>query len=805
MSLMHRWKTLLQPANRLALIGLVLAGWTVLSIVQFVASVHALRDHRFAGPQWSFPSRVYSDALTLTPGRPLPMDYLLAHLKLRGYRAAEPPIRRPGTYAILPTGFEVFTRGIRDAQDPLGVRGPEHVRVTVAKNRIVKIERLGGLAGIPLTDSSGQAPRLEPVQIAMFSDDHDVRRAWVPLTSIPAVLRDAVLASEDRRFYHHFGIDFRSNARAVAANFKAHGVRQGASTITQQLARGLFLSRERTLFRKVREVFLAVGLEMLLSKDEILEMYMNSIYLGQEDVGGVAGVGEASRRYFDAQVETIELGQAAMLVGLIPAPNLYSPFKNPRLARERRDIVLNDMVETGALSPMEAELEKRRPLEVIAGRPKPGRFPSYTGYVREYLRTRLPAGAPEHGGLSIDTTLDPVWQMRAEEWLPRGVAAVGDTARTDSLEGAFVALDPKTGAVRAMVGGRRHAAGEFNRAFQAFRQPGSAIKPLVYAAALDPERTGTRFDAGSTVPDRMREFATPQGPWRPKNDEGEYHSQVTLAKALAKSLNVATANLVEDIQPRVVTRYAQRFGLKGLKAVASVGLGTSEVTLVGLTDAYTTFPNGGVRAEASPLRAVIGPNGRSFLDTSIKRTRVVPEPTAALMTGLLEDVVIFGVSNPLRKVYGFTRPVAGKTGTTNDFHDAWFVGFTPDVVAGVWVGYDTPRTLGAPAAEMALPVWAKVTTQLLQGYPPSEFESDQKLQLTWIDPYSGKLSTRSCPYTMRVPFLPGGAPRETCGVDHTADWAAKLARRAADSLGVARRDSLRTRVPFDSTIAVAGP
>ena len=791
-------KSRMTPAAIVRAAAITLAVLVALSALQFVVSVRALREHLSAGPEWAFPSRVYSDALTFDVGRPLPPDYLASHLALRGYREAKPPITRPGTYALLPQGLDVFARGIRDADDPLGIRGPEHFRVFVSQGRIVQVQRLGGLAAIPIADTS-KAPRLEPVQVATFFDDESVRRNWVPLSSIPRCLRDAVVASEDRRFYQHWGIDLRSNLRALVTNAKAGSVRQGGSTITQQLARGLFLSRERSVFRKVREVFLALGLERLLSKDEILEMYLNSIYLGQEESGGVAGVAEGARRYFDAPIETLELGQAAVLVGMIPAPNLYSPFRNPTLARQKRDLVLGDMVQTGMLDPERAAVERARPLEVTAGTPKPGRFPSFTSYVHEYLRSRLPEGAAEHSGLSIYTTLDPVWQMRVEESLSPSVGELDVGASGDSLQAAYVVLDPATGVVRAMVGGRRDVPGDFNRAFQALRQPGSAIKPVVYSAALDPDRRGIVLAPNSTVPDRLREFQTPQGPWRPRNDEGEYHNQVTLAKALAKSLNLATANLVEAIEPRVVSRYGERFGLRGLKPVPSVGLGTTEVTLIGLTDAYTTFPNGGVRWDASPLRAVMGPNGKPFCSLASKSTRVIPKQTASLMTGMLEDVVIFGVSNPLRKKYGFTRPVAGKTGTTNDYHDAWFVGFTPDLAAGVWVGYDQPKTLTAPASETALPVWAKVTSRLLRGVPPTEFASDRDLQYAWIDPWSGKLASSNCPSMMRVPFLPGTPPRDWCTLDHTADWEAKFAKRAADSLAAIGRSLTRGSAKADST------
>ena len=311
----------------------------------------------------------------------------------------------------------------------------------------------------------------------------------------------------------------------------------------------------------------------------------------------------------------------------------------------------------------------------------------------------------------------------------------------------------------------------------------------MYAAALDPRRGGRAFTPASTVPDERRVFATPEGPWSPRNDEADYHDEVTLAKALAKSLNLATANLVEQIGAGVVARYAERFGFGRVRAVPSIGLGTNEVTLLALTNAYATFPNGGTRFEASTLSGIADARGRALGRPAASPVRVIPAETAALMTGLLEDVVIFGVSYPLRKVYGFTRPVGGKTGTTNDYNDAWFVGFTPDVVAGTWVGFDQPRNLGAPAAEIALPVWAHIMTRLLDGFPAREFPSDRGLALAWIDPWSGGLAGPGCPSVMRVPFLPGTAPTEPCRRDHAADWEALRQARAADSLAALARDS----------------
>jgi membrane peptidoglycan carboxypeptidase len=621
------------------------------------------------------------------------------------------------------------------------------------------------------------------VVAALLMDEHRVRRTWVPLSRVPQVVRDAVVASEDRRFYRHQGLDLRSNARALLANLKAREVREGGSTITQQVARGLFLGPERTLGRKLREMALAIGLELLLDKNQILEIYLNLVYWGRSTGGGVAGISEAARWYFDQPVDSLRLAEAALLAGLIPSPNSTSPFREPRRALQRRNAVLGDMVAAGMLDTATATRARRLPLGVRRGKGPPEHFPSYVSYVREWLEREathaLPAGALERRGLAVLTALDPVWQTRAERALRDELDAQERWRGRQGapLQGAFVALDPGTGYVRALVGGRRPAAGDFNRATQARRQPGSSIKPLVYAAAL--ERGRGRLTPASRLPDLRREFATPQGPWSPRNDDGEYHETVTLAKALARSLNVATANLVERVGPANVARDAARLGVPGLKPVASIGLGTTEVTLLELTSAYACFPSGGWRRSPTPVRLALDGRGRPVAAVPPRAVRVLARPTAVLMTGLLEDVVIFGVSYPLRSTYGFYRGVAGKTGTTNDYKDAWFVGFTPDVVAGTWVGYDTPGSLGRPGAETALPAWARILRAMLEGFPARDFEDGGLLEKVWIDPWSGGLARHDCLRPMLVPFLAGSAPREFCERDHAAEWAAE---QAADSL-----------------------
>ncbi len=787
----------------------VVLGVCGMQFARFALEVRAFTERRATGPAWAFPSRVWSDALVLERGRSLPEGYLRDHLELRGYRKVGIP-RLPGEWAPAPGGVVLALRGFPVSFDPPVARhaapppGPERVRVRIVNGRIVGVHRVGAIAGFARPDSL-HAPCLEPVLIATVSDSDRVFRQWVPLARMPRALRLAVIASEDRRFRQHWGLDLKGNFRALATNLRAGGVRQGASTITQQLARGMFLGSERTMGRKLQEMAIAVGLEILLTKEQILEMYLNSVYLGRmgamggAGTRGIAGVGEAAWRMYGVPVDSLTLGQCATLVGTIPAPNLYSPLRRPDHAIRRRWSVLHDMLETGVLDSAVAFATVGEPLGV---RPSPApedRFPSSVSAIKQELASQIPKGALEHWGLDVFTSIDPVWQARAERELTRGVQAQeGWRGRASApLEGAFVLLDAGSGEVRALVGGRGDAPSQFNHVTQAKRQPGSAIKPVVYAAALDPRRGKPSFTPGSTVSDLRADFDTPEGPWRPRNDEGDYHDTVTLAKALAKSLNLATADLVQRIGAGTVSEYCERFGLGRPEAVASIGLGTHEVTPLALAGAYTVFPNGGWRREPRLVRAVRDGLGHSMGLRPRPRVEVLPAPTAALTRGLLEDVVIFGISNPLRSQYGFTRPCGGKTGTTNDYHDAWFVGFTPELAAAVWVGYDTPASLSRAASKVALPIWAGVMNALLEGFPATDFPPRDDIALAWIDPFAGGLARADCPAPLRVPFMVGTAPTAACSRDHTADWLAihsaqlsdSLARAVADS--TARADSIR--------------
>jgi len=770
------------------ILGALLTGAVViLLLVRFAAQVHAFRALHAEGPAWGFPSRIYSDAVPLVAGL-MPTPYLEAELGARGYvRTAAPP-PRPGTWARTSGGAEVFVRGFPDAPDPAGQGGPERVRLWLTDTAIVQVRRYGGAEGAPAPDAA-HPPRLEPVLMSVMLGGQNVRRTWVALDRIPQSVRDAIVTSEDRRFYGHFGVDVRAWLRALFTNVRAGDIRQGASTITQQLARGLFLGRERTFTRKLREAGLAVGLEILLSKRQILEMYLNSVYFGQAGATGIGGVAEAARWYFDLPVDSLRVEHGALLAALIPAPNLADPFVHPDVARARRDLVLREMVATGRLRASDAAIAAARPLGLRRGPPPPQRFASYGGWVRTVLAGKLPKNAATSWGLSIFTTMDLAWQQQAEEGLREGLGRVENGIGRRGLQGAFVVLDAQTGYVRVMVGGRDPDPGEFNRAFQAHRQTGSAIKPIVYATAFEGSSAG-RFTPATTVPDEPREFGTGRDAWKPQNAAGSYHESVTLAQALALSLNVATANLVEAISPFAVADAAEKYGLGRMKAVPSIGLGTNEVTPLALTSAFGVFAAGGMRRDPTPLRAVVDARGRAVEAAPAAGEQVIPEGLAALMTGLLEDVVRYGVARPLVAWYGFDRPVAGKTGTTNDFLDAWFVGFTPLVTAGVWVGFDRPSSLGGPATHAAIPVWAGIMNRLLAGFPPTPFPTDTELEWANIEPWTGMLADSTCE-AMRVPFLPGTSPSMPCS-------GASMYALESDSL--AREDSVRFAEPEGGSV-----
>ncbi len=606
----------------------------------------------------------------------------------------------------------------------------------------------------------------------VYADDDELltefqaeRRVFVPLREIPRTLREAVIATEDARFYSHFGVDLRGIARAAYANFRHRGIVEGGSTITQQLAKVLFLTPDRSFDRKVKEALLALELERRYSKDRLLEIYLNQIYLGH----GAYGVEAAARTFFGSSVQELSLPQVALLAALPRAPGNYSPFEHPDVARRRRAYVLNRMVEQGYIKPEEAKRAAAAPLGLVAPERRRNSGQYFLEYLQQTLEAKFGTDVVYKGGLSVYTTLNPVMQRTAEQALRDGLSALAGRQATKVAgkggspppmpEGAVVIIEPQTGYVKALVGGSDFARSEFNRAVHARRQPGSAFKPFVYLAALEAGRT-----PADLVEDTPLSYTFGGRTWAPENYDGKFRGQITLQQALEESVNVATIRLAEQVGIHRVVDAARRLGIQSpLQPNLALALGASDVTLLELTAAYAALANQGARMEPITIRYVTDAQGR-LVEENIPQGRDAVSPAVAyVLTQMLRGAVERGTATSAR-VLG--RPLAGKTGTTNDFSNAWFVGYSPSLAAGVWVGHDRPRTLGPDetGARAALPIWIALLREVLKNQPVEDFSPPDNVALARVDMTTGFLANPSCPRPVVMAFVAGTEPTRFCPI-----------------------------------------
>jgi penicillin-binding protein 1A len=540
-------------------------------------------------------------------------------------------------------------------------------------------------------------------------------RLWVPIAKIPRRVSDAFVANEDRNFYNHHGVDFYGIARAAIADYR-HEQFQGASTITQQLARALFLSNEVSISRKIQEALLAMEIERYYTKDEILERYLNLIYFGS----GAYGIEAAAHEYFGTDVGRLTTGQAAMLAGLPAAPSDYSPYVSIDRARERQEHVLDRMVANGYLTQSQADVAARKPLGLIGERPtglQSFRFPYFTTYVNHVLNTTFGTPVVYEGGLTVDTTLDPHLQEIAQEAVDWGV----QSAKNEGIgahEAALVAIRPQTGEILAMVGGAGFSLhNQFNRAWQALRQPGSSFKAYVYTAAIDSGMPPT-----AVVDDAPVSYPMGDGTqWRPMDDDFRFLGPITLRYALAQSRNIVAVKLAQEVGVDRVIEYAHRMGIKApLEANLSLALGSSVVSPLDQAAGYATLANQGIHIDPSVIRLVTDSLGTPVLDNRFpQENEVVSAGTAYVMTSMLESVIQEGTGYPNAEI---GRPAAGKTGTTSDFRDAWFVGFTPDLVAAVWLGNDDYTPMNESyGGNIPARTWARFMKAALARVPKHDF------------------------------------------------------------------------------------
>ncbi len=541
-------------------------------------------------------------------------------------------------------------------------------------------------------------------------------RVWVPIARIPHVVREAFVANEDHNFYYHHGVDFGGIIRAALADLTHQRIEQGASTITQQLARGLFLSDKVSISRKIQEALLAMEIERYYTKDEILERYLNLIYLGAD----AYGVDAASHTYFGKGVGGVTLGQAAMLAGLPAAPSDYSPFASISLARDRQKHVLQRMVESGYITQAQANAAYAAPLGLVRQRPaglQGYAYPYFTTYALAQLNQIFGANVVKEAGLQVTTTMDPHLQQLAQDAVDWGIRE-GRAEGIGAQEGALVAIRPSTGEILAMVGGTHFSLdNQFNRAWQAHRQPGSSFKAYLYTAAID-----EGIPASSTMDDTPVSYPMGDGTtWSPHDDDNSYMGTITLRTALTLSRNVVAVKLADRIGLDRVIAYAHRMGVTSpLEANLSLALGTSDVTVLDQATGYATLANEGVRETPTAFRTVRDSLGNIVLDDrSPQASEAVSAGTAYIVTSMLEDVIKRGTGYP-NAVIG--RPAAGKTGTTSSFRDAWFVGYTPDLVAAVWIGNDDySRMNESYGGDIPARIWARFMKAALARVPPHDF------------------------------------------------------------------------------------
>ncbi len=584
-------------------------------------------------------------------------------------------------------------------------------------------------------------------------------RTPVEFKHVPQTLIQAIIATEDARFYSHRGLDFRGIGRAIYRNVRAGKIVEGGSSLTQQLSKVLFLTPEKSFTRKLKEVALALKIEQRYTKQEILSLYLNQIYFGS----GAYGVESAAKIYFGKSAEHLNLPECALLAGLPRSPNRYSPFKDPANAFGRRSYVLNRMASAGVITKSQADEAKKAPLPVHINVAAGGPAPYFVEYIRQKIEGRFGSGMLYSGGLNIYTTIYDELQGQAEAAVRAGLDRLEAKLREKGsdlppLQAALVAIEPATGHIRAMVGGRDFSESQFNRAWQAERQPGSAFKPIVYASALEQNIGPADMLDDSPVTYRVANSKK----WTPENFTKTYQGRVTLRRALAQSLNVPTVRLLEKAGLEKTIQFAKNLGIKNtLQPYLSLALGSSDLTLLELTSAYSVFANHGIRREPSAILMVTDSAGQTLYASDPAPEQVMKPETAFLITNLLKGVIEHGTGAKAREL---GRPVAGKTGTTNDYRDAWFIGYTPAVVSGVWVGYDDHRTIGRKmtGSVAALPIWLDFMKKAHKDIEPEAFSAPEGIIFKQIDPRTGLLSTDNCSQSIREAFLPGTEPRKYC-------------------------------------------
>ncbi len=736
--------------------------WLVLAAALALLVLDGVVRSKFEGAKWSLPAHVYGRALDLYEGQSLARSELRWELEQLGYRAVQ-RVTGPGQYRLSGSGLELHTRPFRfwDGDEPA-----RHLTLRFHDGRITDLEHSG---------SAGAMVRLEPLQIGGIYPEHSEDRILVTLEEVPPYLVEGLLAVEDQNFYEHHGISFRGIVRAMVANLRAGDTVQGGSTLTQQLVKNLYLSQERSLLRKGVEAVMAVMLELHYDKDQILEAYLNEVFLGQSGKRAIHGFGLASQHYFRQPVGELGVHQTALLVGLAKGASYYDPWRNPERAHQRRNLVIDLMVEQGVIDEARGRTARRRPLDLAQRRGGTSHsYPAYLELVRRQLDRDYRKEDLRSAGLRIFTHFDPLVQRQVERSTARVLESLekGYRLPEGQLQTATVMVSAGTADVVALAGGRRSGYAGFNRALEARRQVGSTIKPAVYLAAL--EQPG-RYTLSTPIEDSPLTVEAGNGKvWSPRNYERESHGTVPLYEAFAHSYNQATARLGMSLGLGTVADTLRRLGYEGpLREMPSMLLGATPMTPLEVASLYHTIAADGFY---TPLRAIDSvytadnePLKRYPFETD---QRFSPEVMHLMQYGL-QEVVREGTGKAVYRQLPDSLAVAGKTGTTNDQRDSWFAGITGDHVGVVWVGRDDNGEMPLTGATGALQVWSDIMAGL--DPEPMAFAKPEGVTYHWVEPATQRLSGEGCEGARYLPYLEGSEPRRksSCygaGSRDVIDW-----------------------------------
>ena len=751
-----RLRSLLGWALKLSLVGLVILGC-------FAVYLDSIVQEKFSGKRWTIPAKVYARPLELFVGQKLSRDDFLLELDALGYRR-ESVANGPGAAAVNGNTVDLNTRGFQfyEGADPA-----QQIHVRFSGDYVAELTAANG--------AKLAVARLEPLMIGGLYPKNLEDRILIKLDQAPPYLLDTLVTVEDRDFYHHFGVSPKGIVRAFWINASAGQMRQGGSTLTQQLVKNFYLTNERSITRKLTEAMMAVLLEIHYSKQEILEAYLNEVFVGQDGQRAVHGFGLASQYFFSQPLSELKLHQVALLVGLVKGPSYYNPRRNPERALERRNLVLDLLEQQGIATPEVVAAAKKMPLGVTkTGSLADSSFPDFLDLVKRQLRQDYRDEDLTEEGLRIFTSFDPILQMKSEAAVRESFAKISGRKGADEMETAMVVTNPETGEVQALIGSRQAGFAGFNRALDAVRPIGSLVKPAIYLTALERPQ---QYTLTSWIPDEPFQVKGADGQiWKPQNYDHKAHGNIFLYQGLAHSYNLSSAKLGLDLGIPNVFKTLTKLGVtREWPAFPSMLLGAGALTPIEVATMYQTIASGGFNTPLRGIRSVLTAEGEPLKRYPFQIQQRFDPGSIYLLQNAMQRVMREGTGKSVYNVLPGTLNLAGKSGTTNDSRDSWFAGFSQDLLAIVWMGRDDNGKTPFTGATGALQIW---TSFMKKADPlPLDMAMPDNVVQAWVNASTGEGTDASCPNAVQMPYIRGSEPQPgpTCGgatapADSVMDW-----------------------------------